>query len=63
MSVMGLGNSLMLDFRTVVVPRFVYATGEDFIESEPGHVMSDEISARVLQLVGEVRRFCEGLRA
>ena len=63
MSVMGFGNSLMLDFRTVVVPRFVYATGEDFIEREQGHVMSDEISARVLQLVGEVKRFCEGLRA
>ncbi len=30
MSVMGLANSLMLDFRCIVVPRFVYATGPDF---------------------------------
>jgi len=62
MSVMGLANSLMLDFRTVVVPRFVYATGEDFVEGEGGYAASDEIAGRVLQLVGEVKRFCEGLR-
>ncbi len=30
MSVMSLANSLMLDFRCLIVPRFVYATGEDF---------------------------------
>jgi NAD(P)H-dependent FMN reductase len=30
MSVMAAANSLMLDFRTVILPRFVYATGEDF---------------------------------
>ena len=30
MSVMQLANSLMLDFRTFVVPRFVYATGNAF---------------------------------
>lgn len=30
MAIMGLANSLMLDFRCVIVPRFVYATGECF---------------------------------
>ncbi len=30
MSVMSLANSLMLDFRCVIVPRFVYATGDHF---------------------------------
>ena len=30
MSIMALANSLMLDFRCVIVPRFVYATGRDF---------------------------------
>lgn len=30
MSIMGLANSLMLDFRSVIVPRFVYATGAAF---------------------------------
>ena len=33
MSVMGLANSLMLDFRCVIVPRFVYATPGDFDDS------------------------------
>lgn len=32
MSVMSLANQLMLDFRCVIVPRFVYATGDDFGE-------------------------------
>jgi NAD(P)H-dependent FMN reductase len=30
MSIMSIANSLMLDFRCVIVPRFVYATGDDF---------------------------------
>ncbi|HUG12433.1 MAG TPA: NADPH-dependent FMN reductase [Opitutaceae bacterium] len=30
MSVMAFANSLMLDFRCVIVPRFVYATSRDF---------------------------------
>lgn len=34
MSVMGLANSLMLDFRCLIVPRFVYATGEHFHEKQ-----------------------------
>jgi NAD(P)H-dependent FMN reductase len=32
MSVMSLANSLMLDFRCLIVPRFVYATGDHFEE-------------------------------
>ncbi len=35
MSIMGLANSLMLDFRCLVIPRFVYARGEDFTEHQP----------------------------
>jgi NAD(P)H-dependent FMN reductase len=30
MSIMGLANSLMLDFRCLIIPRFVYAKKEDF---------------------------------
>ncbi|MBK1876412.1 NADPH-dependent FMN reductase [Pelagicoccus mobilis] len=30
MSIMALANSLMLDFRTIVLPRFVYASPEDW---------------------------------
>jgi len=35
MSIMPIVNSLMLDFRTVVVPRFVYAREEDFVDQDP----------------------------
>lgn len=30
MSVMGVANSLMLDFRSLIIPRFVYAEGSSF---------------------------------
>ena len=34
MSVMAVANSLMLDFRTIIVPRFVYAAGDDIPDGE-----------------------------
>ena len=34
MSVMAYANSLMLDFRCVIIPRFVYATGNAFDDDE-----------------------------
>lgn len=50
MSAMGLANSLMLDFRCLIVPRFVYATGECF----EGESLADEdIIKRVQTLVTE----------
>ena len=30
MSIMSLANSLMLDFRCLIIPRFIYAQGDDF---------------------------------
>ena len=36
MSVMPLANSLMLDFRAIVLPRFVYAAPEDWLGDEMG---------------------------
>lgn len=36
MSVMGFANSLMLDFRCWIVPRFVYAVGSDFSGPDGG---------------------------
>lgn len=40
MSVMSLANSLMLDFRCLIVPRFVYATGDHFEEDgSPGEAI------------------------
>lgn len=47
MSVAGLASSLMLDFRCVIVPRFVYATGEAFAGDR---IADDDIRRRVAEL-------------
>ena len=58
MSGMGLAGSLMLDFRCLIVPRFIYATGESF----EGDSLADEnITARVEQLVDETIRISDAL--
>lgn len=59
MSSMGLGNSLMLDFRCVIVPRFVYATGESF---EGDRLADDDIQNRVDQLVQEFAKLSHAVR-
>jgi NAD(P)H-dependent FMN reductase len=44
MSIMGLANSLMLDFRCLIIPRFVYAKGDDFgAKKEP----TADLAARI----------------
>lgn len=48
MAIMALANSLMLDFRCLIVPRFVYATGADFAD---GRVTNPEQVRRIEQLV------------
>jgi FMN reductase len=58
MSAMGLASSLMLDFRCVIVPRFVYATGAAF---EDGRLVDEEVTHRLEELAGEMRRFARGL--
>jgi FMN reductase len=59
MSVMAFANSLMLDFRSVIIPRFVYATGQAF----EGDALSDvKVAARVEQLAADLVRFTQGLR-
>ena len=52
MSVMGLANSLMLDFRCLIVPRFVYATGNDFADDRQPtmSIGSEAIRSRVTEL-------------
>lgn len=59
MSAMGLANSLMLDFRCVIVPRFVYATGESF---EGDQLADEDIARRVDQLVAATVRISDALR-
>jgi NAD(P)H-dependent FMN reductase len=53
MSIMSLANCLMLDFRTVIVPRFVYATGESF---SGGRIADAEVSSRVAELARATAR-------
>lgn len=47
MSVMGFANSLMLDFRCLIIPRFVYAEGSAFSDEE---VSSPEVLQRIKDL-------------
>ncbi len=47
MSIMSLANSLMLDFRCLVLPRFVYATGDAFDQNE---LVDPQIHARIHEL-------------
>lgn len=51
MSVMAFANSLMLDFRCWIVPRFVYAVGSDFSEDA---VSNPQIVERIERMVGEM---------
>ncbi len=53
MSVMGLANHLMLDFRSVIVPRFIYASGADW--SEDGE-LNPELESRFGLLYEDMKR-------
>ena len=53
MSVMSLANSLMIDFRCYIVPKFVYATKHDF---QDGEITNSEIKDRIKELGAEVVR-------
>lgn len=59
MSVMAYANSLMLDFRSVIIPRFVYATGDVFADDQ---LSNPEIVERIEQVAMELIRFTEALR-
>jgi len=59
MSVMPFANSLMLDFRCVILPRFVYATGDSFKGDE---LKDKKVLKRIEDLVTETIRFGQALR-
>src|SRR5881397_2250684 len=59
MAVMAYANSLMLDFRTVIIPRFVYATGHAFEGDTPS---DPKIVERIEQVADELVRFTSALR-
>ena len=59
MSVMAFANSLMLDFRCTIIPRFVYATGDAFDADE---LKDKKVAERIKELAGEVIRYGQALR-
>jgi NAD(P)H-dependent FMN reductase len=60
MSVMPLANSLMLDFRCLIVPRFVYATGDHFDDANAANdailVRTRELCQTALELATAIRQ-------
>ncbi len=58
MSVMSLANSLMLDFRCIIVPRFVYTVGEDYHGDGSSKPQTDE---RVTELCTDLHRIATAL--
>lgn len=59
MSVMPFANSLMLDYRTVIVPRFVYATRADFdAEGRPDEAIRERIAELVSTWAGMTQALC-----
>ncbi|HEV3394230.1 MAG TPA: hypothetical protein VG103_12065, partial [Chthoniobacterales bacterium] len=59
MAVMAYANSLMLDFRTVIIPRFVYATGDAF---DGDKIADKKVVNRIERVADELVRFTEALR-
>src|SRR5438045_7933744 len=59
MSVMSFANSLMLDFRCLIIPRFVYATSESF---NGDRLIDGTIAKRIEQVTAELVRVTEGVR-
>jgi len=57
MSIMGLANSLMLDFRALIIPRFVYAKGDDFAEKKHPHA---DLATRIEQLAATSMKIRNG---
>lgn len=59
MSVMSLANSLMLDFRSIIVPSFVYADGSCF---EGDDLADKDIESRIKKLVDQVIKISSSLK-
>lgn len=53
MSVMNFGNDLMLDFRCLIIPRFIYAVGNDFSGQA---IQNPEIQERIQLLAQETKQ-------
>jgi FMN reductase len=60
MSVMAYANSLMLDFRCVIIPRFAFATSGVF---NGEHISDKKITLRIKDVADELVRFTKALRS
>src|SRR5205809_7933549 len=60
MAVMAYANSLMLDFRCVIIPRFAFATSRAF---NGEHISDKNIDERIKQGPDELHRFTKALRS
>ena len=58
MSVMSLANSLMLDFRCYIIPKFVFATKNDFEEDK---IVNSDTKSRIKELGSELIRVSKAL--
>lgn len=52
-------NSLMLDFRSLIVPRFVYASGDGF---KDGVIAEEGLSERIKELVIHTHQLSEAIK-
>lgn len=59
MSVMSYANSLMLDYRCVIIPRFVFAIGDAF---DGDNINDKKIVRRIEEVADELVRFTTALR-
>jgi FMN reductase len=55
---MGLANSLMIDYRCYIIPKFVYALKKDFDETK---VTDSDIKERIEELGNEMIRITNAL--
>src|SRR5260370_20643770 len=59
MAVMAYANTFIVDFRTVIIPRFVYATGDAFKGDD---IIDKKVLTRIEQAADELVRFTQALR-
>lgn len=58
MSVMPFANSLMLDYRCTIIPRFVFASSEAFIDAK---IQDPEVNIRLKELTDDFLRYSAAL--
>ncbi|HZX19444.1 MAG TPA: NADPH-dependent FMN reductase [archaeon] len=59
MSIMSFANSLMLDFRCTIIPKFVYVTDSSF---EGDEITDPDVSKRIEELAASIIKFAKVLK-